>query len=102
MALLFVVTGGDDLTLHEVSDAAQTIQQMADPNANIMFGVRYDKAMRDEVTLVLIATGFKSDGRQQMLRMEQWKIPTARNEAELEVPTYLRTPIKPKASDIMH
>lgn len=101
-SLLFVVTGGSDLTLHEVSDAAQTIQQMADPNANIMFGVRYDSAMRDEVSLVLVATGFKADGRQQMLKMEHWKIPTARNEAELEVPTFLRTPVKPKASDLMH
>ena len=101
-SLLFVVTGGNDLTLHEVSDAATTIQQVADPSANIIFGVRYDQAMRDEVSLVLVATGFKNDGRQRALRMEQWNVPTARNEAELEVPTFLRAPVKPRASDLVH
>jgi cell division protein FtsZ len=56
--VLFNVTGGSDLSLFEVSNAAKVIQQAVDPEANITFGVIIDPNVGDEVRLTLIATGF--------------------------------------------
>ncbi|PKB68659.1 MAG: cell division protein FtsZ [SAR202 cluster bacterium Io17-Chloro-G3] len=56
--VLFNVTGGEDLTLHEVHEAAAMIAQVVDPNANTIFGVVKDPRLEDEVKITIIATGF--------------------------------------------
>ena len=56
--VIFNVTGGDDLGMQEIHEAADLITQAADPEANIIFGAAIDPAMRDEVRITLIATGF--------------------------------------------
>jgi len=56
--ILFNITGGQDMTMSEVNDAAQIISQAADPDANIIFGAAIDEAMGDEVKISVIATGF--------------------------------------------
>lgn len=58
--LLLNVTGGMDLGLIEVNDAAQIIAEAADPDANIIFGAVIDEAMSDEVRITVIATGFEA------------------------------------------
>ncbi|HWE63757.1 MAG TPA: cell division protein FtsZ [Chloroflexota bacterium] len=58
--VLFNVTGSD-YTLMEVNDAAQIIQEAADPDANIIFGAVLDDSMEGEIQITVIATGF--DGR---------------------------------------
>ncbi len=58
--VLFYVAGGNNLTLFEVSDAAKCIGQAVDPGANIIFGVKVDPNMGNEIRLTLIATGFAS------------------------------------------
>ncbi len=56
--ILLNITGGKDLGLFEVNDAAEIIQNAADPNANIIFGAVIDEAMGDEVRVTVIGTGF--------------------------------------------
>jgi cell division protein FtsZ len=52
------VTGGENLTLHEVHDAADVIYNAVDPEANILFGSVVDPRMKDEIMITVIATGF--------------------------------------------
>ncbi len=59
--VVFNITGGHDLTLHEVNAAAETIYEVVDPNANIIFGAVIDEKMQGEVRITVIATGFSGD-----------------------------------------
>ena len=56
--MLFSITGGPDLSLFEVEEAAGIIKETADPEANIIFGTVIDERMGDEVSITVIATGF--------------------------------------------
>jgi cell division protein FtsZ len=56
--VLFNITGGMDLTLNEINEAADLINQAADPEANIIFGAVINPEMQGEVKITLIATGF--------------------------------------------
>ncbi|MDP8257410.1 MAG: cell division protein FtsZ [Candidatus Alcyoniella australis] len=56
--VLINVTGGHDLTLAEVSEASEMIQEAADPGANIIFGAVIDERMQDQMRITVIATGF--------------------------------------------
>jgi cell division protein FtsZ len=56
--VLYNITGGLDLGMIEIDEAAQIISQAADPDANIIFGATIDEAMGKDVTITLIATGF--------------------------------------------
>jgi len=59
--VVFNITGGQDLTLHEVNAAAEIIYEVVDPNANIIFGAVIDEKMQGEVRITVIATGFSAD-----------------------------------------
>ncbi|HEY7061203.1 MAG TPA: cell division protein FtsZ, partial [Chloroflexota bacterium] len=56
--VLLNITGGTDLTLNEINEAAEVIKQAADSEANIIFGAVVDPRLQDEVKLTVIATGF--------------------------------------------
>jgi cell division protein FtsZ len=56
--LLFNVTGGPDLTLQEINEAAEIISRTVDPDANIIFGAVIDPNMEDSIRITIIATGF--------------------------------------------
>ncbi len=56
--VIFNVTGGSDLTLHEVNDAAAVIYESVDSEANIIFGAVLDERMQGEIRITVIATGF--------------------------------------------
>ncbi|HWD69094.1 MAG TPA: cell division protein FtsZ [Solirubrobacteraceae bacterium] len=56
--ILLNITGGSDLGLFEVNEAAEIVQSAADSNANIIFGAVIDDSMSDEVRVTVIATGF--------------------------------------------
>jgi len=56
--VLFNITGSEDLGMLELHEAAQLIQEAADPEANIIFGHVIDNRLQDEVKITLIATGF--------------------------------------------
>src|SRR5688500_2455073 len=56
--ILLNITGGTDLGLFEVNEAAEIVQSAADRNANIIFGSVIDEGLTDEVRVTVIATGF--------------------------------------------
>ena len=58
MGILLNITGGHDLGLFEVNEAAEIVQSAADSNSNIIFGAVIDDAMDTEVRVTVIATGF--------------------------------------------
>ncbi len=57
--ILFTITGGSNLGMYEVSEAAKVITQSADPSAKVIFGATIDETMKDEVKVTVIATGFE-------------------------------------------
>jgi cell division protein FtsZ len=56
--ILFNVTGGSNLSLFEVTEAAEEIRAAADPEANIIFGTSFNERLGEEVAITVIATGF--------------------------------------------
>jgi cell division protein FtsZ len=60
--ILFNVTGGPDLTLFEVNQAAAIIKETAHPDVNLIFGAVIDPHMGDQVRITVIATGFERTG----------------------------------------
>ena len=56
--ILFNVIGGNDLSMHEINTAAETITSAADPDANIIFGATINPDLEGEVIITVIATGF--------------------------------------------
>ncbi len=56
--VLFNITGGSDLTMSEVDEAAKQIASAVDPDANIIFGATIDENLVDQVKITVIATGF--------------------------------------------
>jgi cell division protein FtsZ len=67
-SILLSITGGKDLSLWEVNEAAHTIQEAAHPDANIIFGAMLDEKLEDEVWITVVATGY---GEKRQPREEQ-------------------------------
>jgi cell division protein FtsZ len=92
--ILFVITGGPTLTLQEVQDAAQVIQDLSDPDANIIFGTCRDAKLDDEIKITMVAASFPVMAENQQLREDELErllqdvIP--QSEEELDVPSFLR------------
>lgn len=59
--ILFNITGGPDVSMFEVDEAAKIISSAADSDANIIFGASIDEEMVDQVKITVIATGFSED-----------------------------------------
>lgn len=64
------ITGGSDLTLHEVNAAAEKIYEVVDPNANIIFGAVIDENLSGDIKLTVIATGFDGQGVDEPIATE--------------------------------
>ena len=58
-AVLINITGGEDISIVDINEAANLIMEAADPDANIIFGAGIDETMGDEVRITVIATGFE-------------------------------------------
>jgi cell division protein FtsZ len=64
--VLFAIAGKEDLTMHEIQDAANIITESVDPDAKIIFGtINDDKLRKGEVKITVIASGFSSQGANQ-------------------------------------
>lgn len=76
--ILFNVTGGDDLSLYEVNQAAAIIRETAHPDANIIFGAVVDETLGQAMRITVIATGFEREqqARRQMLHQQLGRRPT--------------------------
>jgi len=59
--ILFNITGGPDMGMYEIDEAAKAITEAADSDANIIFGSIIDEAMSGEIKITVIATGFEMD-----------------------------------------
>lgn len=117
--ILFNITGGNDMSMFEVDEAARIVTEAADPEANIIFGAVIDEAYTGQVKCTVIATGFdekKESSSASMASSMMKGVPTLRklqdqarpdrpddavlklsgqqlNEEELEVPTFMRKKI---------
>ncbi|MEI7470269.1 MAG: cell division protein FtsZ, partial [Chloroflexota bacterium] len=56
--ILFNITGGSDLSLYEVNEAATIIKTAAHPDCNVIFGSVIDENMKDQIRITVVATGF--------------------------------------------
>ena len=99
--ILLNITGGADLTLFEVNEAAQLVSESADPEAQIIFGTVIDDRLQGEVKITVIATGFVGQldvlGTQAVYEpaqrpFERERVPayTAVNADDLDIPAFLR------------
>jgi cell division protein FtsZ len=103
--VLLNITGGPDLGLFEVNEAAEIIQSAADANSNIIFGAVIDEAQHDNVRVTVIATGFdhgrtrprqaredvRSRRRDRDVRMDDRERSSLEiSDDEIDVPPFLR------------
>lgn len=104
--LLFNITGGQDMTMNEVDEAAKVITSQADPDAQIIFGAAIDEKLIDQVKVTVVATGFDESRTRyaQVPRIPQTQMesqdlaegestPTTNGELdedEFDIPTFLR------------
>ncbi len=101
--VLINVTGGPDMTLFEVHEAASVIQSAADEEANIIFGTVIDPRMKDEVKVTVIATGFDAatkgllNSRGESLSSSMASAPASRNAPAQGTPY---RPFAPKEKEI--
>jgi cell division protein FtsZ len=63
--ILFTITGGNDLGMHEVAEAAKVITGSADEDAKVIFGANIDGTMKEEIRITVVATGFDSRERRK-------------------------------------
>ena len=121
--VLFVVTAGPSLTMHEVNAAAEVITASSDPEAKVIFGTVIDERMGDELKVTVIATGFRGLGdkakekrtmpesRPEQFRQQATDVPAANRSVffkpketpapetpepqnELDIPTFIRNQMK--------
>ncbi|MEB3175021.1 MAG: cell division protein FtsZ [Cyanobacteriota bacterium] len=95
--VVFNITGGHDLTLHEVNTAAETIYDVVDENANIIFGAVIDERLQGEMRITVIATGFNAESKAAKLSGKKQEIisPPTVFEAPPEEPTPAPEPQTP-------
>jgi len=117
--VLVNITGGDDLTLYDVNEAASVVYEAAGDEANIIFGAVLDKSLKNEIKVTVIATGFSNakahepytrpmeavttrklilekpnSGKKSVWSFQQQDVfnPKSGSAEDLEVPTFMRKP----------
>ncbi len=109
--ILFNISGGKNMTLYEVNQAAEIIQEAANPDANIIFGAVINESLGEDIRITVIATGFEEAPiieeeqigevvREPIKTLEEknknaeipLKVPVQKeyNYDDLEIPTFLR------------
>ena len=87
--ILINITGGADLTLHEVSEASSLIQRETHEDANIIFGAVIDERMDGKVRVTVIATGLGEEEEKEERQRRLQVIPEEAME-DMDIPTFLR------------
>jgi cell division protein FtsZ len=64
-SILLSITGGTNLSLWEVNEAAKSVSEAAHPDANIIFGAMVDEKLDDQVWVTVVATGYGDEGRRK-------------------------------------
>jgi cell division protein FtsZ len=75
--IVFTITGGPDLSMTEVSEAAKVITSAADEDAKIIFGAVIDEKMKDQIKITVVATGFDGHGKSQKNEMTKSYTPNS-------------------------
>lgn len=75
--IVFTITGGPDLSMTEVSEAAKVITSAADEDAKIIFGAVIDEKMKDQIKITVVATGFDGRGKSQKSEMTKSYTPNS-------------------------
>lgn len=102
--VLFAISGGDDLTIHEIQEAAKVITESIDKEARVIFGtIRDDRLKKGEVKVTVIATGFPADVQKRSLFSNSFNsnnqplafstradAPAARDERPAETPVTMK------------
>lgn len=101
--ILFNITGGSNMTLFEVNEAASIIRETAHPDVNLIFGAVIDESMNDEVRITVIATGFDNEGEPESATARPVATPAPRrvetsdifsaqvtDRDNIEIPAFLR------------
>jgi cell division protein FtsZ len=86
--VLLNITGGPNMTLHEINEASSMIQAEAHEDANIIFGTVVDESMGDEIRITVIATGFEST--ESAARANVASFGDFRRGGNIAVPTFIR------------
>ncbi len=89
--ILINITGGENLGLFEVHEAADIISSHADSNANIIFGAVIDESMNEDIRVTVIATGFdqKTGGRENVVEADFQKT-NFDESADIDTPAFMR------------
>ncbi|KPU44032.1 cell division protein FtsZ [Oxobacter pfennigii] len=95
--VLLNITGGANLGLFEVNEAAELVSQAADPDANIIFGAVIDEKLQDEIRITVIATGFDRNAMlKEVIKKQEKGFPEGKGDGSsfddgiLEIPAFLR------------
>jgi len=98
--ILLNITGGKDLGLFEVNEAAEIVTSAADKSCNIIFGSVIDEGMQDEVRVTVIATGFDGGrgrrsprigtGRREVVMDDRVRRELEISEDEIDIPEFLK------------
>jgi cell division protein FtsZ len=93
LGVLINITGGSNLTLWEVNDAASIIQEAAGENVNVIFGMVVDEALSEELRVTVIATGFNKEAQIKTQMETPKSVPKSfepMDFGELDKPTFIR------------
>lgn len=95
--ILFNITGGNDLSMFEVDEAARIITEAADPDANIIFGAVINDSYTGEIKITVVATGFDQVRERAQIRQhgtitqpQTTNLPQKAVENELDIPAFIR------------
>ncbi len=68
--IVFTITGGSELSMSDVSDAAKMINSLADKDAKIIFGAVIDEELKDEIKVTIVATGFNDKNTKNIIKKD--------------------------------
>lgn len=92
--ILFNITGGNDLSMFEVDEAARIITEAADPDANIIFGAVINDSYTGEIKITVVATGFDSAKKTVSTVHHATSVPDMSSmknvESEYDIPAFIR------------
>jgi len=74
-AVLINITGGPDMTLFEVDEAANRVREEMDPEAKIIFGATYDQSLNGEIRVAVVATGIDAEPCEKLAEEEESVLP---------------------------
>lgn len=96
--VLFNITGGSDLGMYEIDEAARVITELTDPEAKIIFGAVIDPEMEGELKITVIATGFEGKKKEEEKGEDIFLPPTAET-AEILVKTEEKQELEEKGEE---